>query len=425
MMNYARYPNSSLDVSNQTKITAETITNASGGAWVYKAAALNGFPVNYWAGATIHTGEGCNNLVETGTVLSSSSGSVTFTTNLGDYKPVADEQFYLTGKLNALDASGEWFRDSTTNTVYLWTPTGDSPSSHVVEAKARTYGFELSGRSYVVIQGIRFFACSIDTSSASTHNTINGVQALYVSHFGRTAPSDGNLWLLHMEDTGIIIRGSNNILENSEIGFSAGNGVLLQGANASFSAGNVVANNVIRDVDYAGVDCAGVNAGAWWWNPATSTFNTISYNTIYNSGRALIVFRNLASGFIVHNDLYNATLQTNDGGALYTYDQNGKAFGKSSNPATVIAYNRVRNDLADYVNRSSFSYRNNIGIYLDDRSTNYVVHHNLVYGMWDAVFLNAGSPNNLIYNNTLLGAGTNSLVSIGSIRLEAGLFLRP
>ena len=30
MMNYARYPNSSLDVSNPTKIMADTITNASG-----------------------------------------------------------------------------------------------------------------------------------------------------------------------------------------------------------------------------------------------------------------------------------------------------------------------------------------------------------------------------------------------------------
>ena len=183
----------------------------------------------------------------------------------------------------------------------------------------------------------------------------------------------------------------------------------------------MVTNNLIHDVDYAGVDCAGVNAGAWWWNAATSTFNRISYNTIYNSGRALIVFRNLASGLIVHNDLYNATLQTNDGGALYTYSQNGKAFGKSSNPDTVIAYNHIRNGLADYVNRSSFSYRNNIGVYLDDKSTNYAVHHNLVYGMWDAVFLNAGSPNNLIYNNTLLGAGTNSLVSIGSLEARGDL----
>ena len=327
----------------------------------------------------------------------------------------------MTGKFSALDASGEWFRDPTAKTLYLWTPAGDSPRRHVVEAKARTYGFELSGRSFITIRGIHFFACSINTSSTSTHDTLNGIQALYVSHFERTAPKDGNLWLLHMEDTGIIIRGSNNILENSEIGFSAGNGVLLQGTNTSFSTGNVVTNNVIHDVDYAAVDCAGINAGAWWWNAATSTFNTISYNTIYNSGRDLIVFRNIASGLIVHNRLYNAGLQTDDGGALYTYSQNGKAFNKSSNPATVIAYNHICNDLTAYVNQSSFSCLFVVGIYLDDKSTNYVVHHNLVYGMSDAIFLNAGSPNNLVCNNTLLGLGTNSLVRIASLEARGDL----
>ena len=64
-----------------------------------------------------------------------------------------------------------------------------------------------------------------------------------------------------MEDTGIIIRGSNNILENSEIGFSAGNGVLLEGNNKSFSSGNVVTNNLIHDVDYMCLDEAGINSG--------------------------------------------------------------------------------------------------------------------------------------------------------------------
>ena len=69
---------------------------------------------------------------------------------------------------------------------------------------------------------------------------------------GRRRATD--LWTPHIEDTGIIIRGSNNILENSEIGFSAGNGVLLQGNNASLAAGNVVTNNLIHDVDYMCLD---------------------------------------------------------------------------------------------------------------------------------------------------------------------------
>ena len=96
------------------------------------------------------------------------------------------------------------------STLYLWTPTGDSPANHVVEAKARTYGFELSGLSYINIQGINLFACSIDTSSASTHDTINGIKALYVSSFEQESAgaSLGYGNGLHMEDTGIIIQGS-------------------------------------------------------------------------------------------------------------------------------------------------------------------------------------------------------------------------
>ncbi len=79
-----------------------------------------------------------------------SPGSVTFnyvSQAGGPGDPAAGDPFYITGKLAALDAAGEWFRGATTKTLYLWTPTGDSPGNHVVEAKARTYGFHLSGLS--------------------------------------------------------------------------------------------------------------------------------------------------------------------------------------------------------------------------------------------------------------------------------------
>ena len=74
MMNYARWPNSSLDVSNPTKITAATITNPSGHTWVCTSAALDDFPENYWAGATIHTGVVSNSGYATFTVDSSEPG---------------------------------------------------------------------------------------------------------------------------------------------------------------------------------------------------------------------------------------------------------------------------------------------------------------------------------------------------------------
>ena len=442
MMNYARYPNSSLDVSNPTRIMADAGTHVPAHpaflypcSGTYTSTALNDFPDSKqnskWVGATIHFELMGQGYLETGTVTSTSPGSVTFNYISqvdGPGDPAAGDPFYITGKLAALDTGGEWFRDATTNTLYLWTPTGDSPSNHVIEAKARTYGFELSGLSYITIQGIKFFSCSINTSSASTHNTINRIQALYVSHFEQ-APGTKTLWTPHMEDTGIIIRGSNNILENSEIGFSAGNGVLLEGNNTSFSTGNVVTNNVIHDVDYMCLDAAGINSGNPIGGPggpgrgaygATSTYNTISYNTIYNSGRSLILLRTFGSGLVVHNDLYNAMLQSVDGGAIYTYNQNGKAFN-SNHPATRISYNHIHSTHAA-VNVEVVAFRGQIGIYLDDNSTNYVVDHNLVYDVEMPLFLHASTQYILVYNNTLI-PGVYAAASIGGTGNMTGTVL--
>jgi hypothetical protein len=165
----------------------------------------------------------------------------------------------------------------------------------------------------------------------------------------------------------------------------------------------VVTNNVIHDVDYMCLDGAGINTGNPLYPPgngkgpslydAMSTYNTISHNTIYNSARSLILIRNFGSSLIVHNDLYNGMLQSLDGGAIYTYNQNGKAFD-SSHPVTRIAYNRIHNT------HTTFD-KLDVGIYIDNNSPNYVLDHNLIYDVWLPVYLNADSQDNIVCNNTL------------------------
>ena len=410
MMNYARWPNSSLDVSNPTRAVSATASYTVGSPMntgVYTDAALDAFAANYWVGATIHfVGGWDNGEQESGTVTASAPGSVTFSYIDIGAEPTAGNSFYLDGLFKGLDASAQWYLNASSDTLYLWTPTGDSPANHTVEAKARTFGFELSGLSYINIQGIRLFACSIDTSSTSTHDTINAIQALYVSSFEQESASSLWPWLqLHMQDTGIIVQGSCNILENSEIGYSAGNGVTLMGNNTSFSTGNVVTNNVIHDVDYMALDCAGVNTGNGGYadgpgyGEATSTFNTISDNTIYNSGRDLIIIRNLGSGVVDYNNLYNAMLQTADGGAIYADDQNGKAFNNNSNPDTVVAYNCIHDNVA-IANTDGWGEG---GLYFDNNSRNYVVDHNLVYDTDSALNLGEATYTDDIYLNTVIG----------------------
>ncbi len=114
------------------------------------------------------------------------------------------------------------------------------------------------------------------------------------------------------------------------------------------------------------------------------TYSTISYNTLYNSGRELISGQ-LRNDQIVHNDVYDAMLQVEDGGAYYG----------TSNSNTVFAYNDVHDTLA--IDGTG------VGIYLDNGCSYTTIYDNLSYNNGYAMTLNWPSPYNLVYNNTLLG----------------------
>ena len=80
-------------------------------------------------------------------------------------------------------------------------------------------------------------------------------------------------------------------------------------------------------------------------------------------------------------------LQTTDGGGIYTFGTNGSG--------SEIAYNRIYN-----VKTGGYG---GVGVFLDNNSTNYLVHHNVVWNVNHALKMNYASKGNKIYNNTLAG----------------------
>jgi hypothetical protein len=392
MMNLARWPNTGTDPTHQTYgHIAGASVSASGSMFTISDPALS----SGWTGATVHIASGrLPNLWETPIVTSSSAGSLTYHSNwyschscgasdFDMYDPVAGNSYYITdttGRLDLLDSGNEWYLQS--GQLYLWTPAGDSPSNHIVEAKRRDMTFDLRGKSYINLVGLNTVVGGINMSGTTHHITITKLNAKYISHFTYSPQQDP--WSnIHVYDNGIIMNGNYNSIRNSTIQYSAGHGILVLGNHT------VIDNNIISDVDYAGIDNSGIfvgiNAGSYS-SPKpmniSSEDTVITHNTIFNSQRGLILHRMAPRIKIMYNHLYNAGLSTGDGGATYAYEADGTG--------SEISYN-VIHDASD------------IGIYLDNSCHDFLVHHNVVYNVRRALTLNTVSTNNLIYSNTLVG----------------------
>ncbi|MEL6927199.1 MAG: right-handed parallel beta-helix repeat-containing protein [Cyanobacteria bacterium J06600_6] len=302
--------------------------------------------------------------------------------------------FYLFGKQSLLDDRGEWFYDGSEEDLYFWSPDDQAPQE--IEVKQRNYAFDLSDRSYVEIRNLNLFANTIVTGDCSTGIVIDGIRAKYVSHHMTLPPlpeskkayeADDALFLAaHGHDTGIQLRGSNNILRNSVIDWSSGNGVLLEGND------HQVTNNIILNTNYQVSYAASVRLNG--------NGHKIAYNTIKRTGRDAISWdwhtagtdgRNLE---IAYNDISEFGMLSTDLGAIYVCCQVNLEGG-------TIHHNWIHD-------AHSFSaFWGTRGIYLDIETFNSTIHHNVVWnltGGQDNYSLLAGSPrgSDRVFHNTFM-----------------------
>ena len=361
MINEARWPNTSMDVSHQSDAH---VSSWSGNT--LRDPALNQ-PAGFWKGAMIHITPGQQWVGYTGAVLNSGPGWIQVSLPaFGKWEqPTTGNSYYLMGKFNALDGAGEWYRDPTSGQLYVWTPRGDSPAKHLVEAKRRKFAFDLSGRSNITLEGINIFAATIKTDWGSTSTVLDHLTAKYISQFSLMS----NGWSVP-SDSGIELNGANSLLENSLIDCSAGDGVYVG------QSGTRVTNTTIQNVDYTAADGAAIRVQG---NNAM-----IDHNTIAFAGRSGINHHS-AHIKILNNVIHDIMLQTTDGGGIYTVRMNGAG--------AEIAGNTVYN-----INTCGFG---GVGIFLDDNSSNFIVHDNQTWNVNSALKLNYTSFGNQIYNNSL------------------------
>lgn len=396
--------------------------NSTGTNWYYITFTdTNLWPkaTNYYVGAEIYMQPHNNgwSWTQTGEIVAHTNATLTMRTpsSAGPDIFPNGSRYYLFNKLEMLDAPGEWYHDKQAGLLYLWTPTGNHPSNHVVEARARDYAFDLSNRSNIVIRGFHLFACSITTdnlaggannpafmnrgyngtngvvfpwrvnnSFASANRiTIDGINAKYIWHYTDVS---GHFYMQWGYSSGITLGGEDNVLSNSVIQYSAGNGVSVPGKR------NRVINNVIMDCNYMSTDQAFISTGG-----GIQYDIEIASNVCLRAGRSGITIRGLKNSNpsnivarVHHNDVGYCMIQDWDGGSIYNAGEDAQF---------------VRIDHNRFHDNSNYS-----GIYID-WCRNYIVDHNVVWNTDYGVQIQAsiagpgGSPsgtNNVIcYNNTL------------------------
>jgi len=262
--------------------------------------------------------------------------------------PRRNNRFFVFGKLELLDAPGEWWWDPVGQQLYVWTPDGAPPANRV-EAGAADSVLSLSGRSHVTVMGLdaRGGWFNLQDSTACVVNGCHLVAPTWIRTF------DG--WALYPTPYlgGIDVSGSGNVVQGGSVRLAGRSGVHLEGSD-----------NTVRRMTIA--DCG------WNWtnNAAIDTVRciraTVENCTILRaSGTGLTM--GPASRFL-RNLVDTTAIDFEDCGDIGAWSMDGLG--------SEVAYNEIHG------NHSRWG----AGIYLDAGTKDFYVHDNYVHDVqWNGI----------------------------------------
>lgn len=299
---------------------------------------------------------------------------------------------FIMGAFKALDVANEWVYQN--GELFFQPESGQVINDLLIEGRTRVHGFNLTNKSGIRIEGLHFKAADIHLPQAN-NCVISGCTLRFpgtfsVWRFDNTVSKQRSAWGdFENGAAGIYFGGDNNLVENTYIGKTWTHGVMMKGNN------NTVNNCEIGEVNWNGERFACVFS--------IGNDNTISNSNLHDSARDCIDLGNNSfvgtyskRAKILNCEVHRAGLFNPDSGLLYTNHQSGL------NPAaeSEIAYNYFH----DYFGPGGAGRG---GIYLDNGSSGYTIHHNIVQNSTSGIHVNdlnsKHRPNEeYFYNNTFI-----------------------
>ncbi|MEW4925599.1 T9SS type A sorting domain-containing protein [Algibacter sp. 2305UL17-15] len=386
-MDLARWPNN----TDNDRWTVDC-TPVTGGDGTHFLDNTNNIPGIDWTGGLVYYLGAHSGTSWTRTITSSTTSRIDFTAvNTGSwpfsihnpgvwraYPGNNTGQMYLFNKLEALDHAREWYYDSGTNTLYLQTANGTLPANDSVEYARTKYVAEITG-DYVNLEDLNFFGGSIKIHNNADNNQILNCQIIH----GSEGHDELNNTDAQVGEASIEVLGDNTIIKDCTIDHSSVSGIFIAGWAAS---NGTFEGNYISNIDYVGIHAS----------PIRSSANNMEIlkNTILNAGRDGMYVAG-SNCEVAYNDVSASQQINSDSGVFYTV-------GNASLKNNEIHHNWFHDATAPAYSHAVGEAPKAAGIYLDNDSKGYVVHHNVVWNVsWTGYQVN--------WNNTFLDFFHNTI----------------
>ncbi len=365
----AKYPNQPVD-TNLFNFTTINV-NFSGSSITSSEITQ---PDGFFNGATVWMLTGHRWVAGTAKVTAHIGNTLKLTNVSFDYR--GDGIAFISNCKNCLDNDGEWYWGN--DTLYYKNSTIDINNS-VVEGKTRETLFRIKNAENIKIKGVNGYAGNILFENTKGCKLSNG-NFKYLTDYdyikkgsSYARASSGSITSYGL---GVALFGVGDTVSNCEVSWSAGDCITQYGSK------NIVLRSTIHDANYRATDCSALTICGYQ--------NKILRCEIYNAGRDLISAGKARKFKIQYNKLYRCGLLAWDLGIIYTWGADGEN-GE-------ISFNHI-----------SEAYSGNpdptwgaVGVYLDNGSRNYLVHHNVIHdikGM--GIQYNYPAYNLRAYNNTI------------------------
>jgi VCBS repeat-containing protein len=306
-------------------------------------------------------------------------------------------RYYIYNASSQLNATNEWYGNSTSNTISLDAPAGFTGTGVTIGSLANI--IQVNGASNVTIAGLTLE----DTTTTGSAIRANGTTNLTLA--GNTINNVGNGITLANNGSGTDIEG--NIIENTD-----NYGVLVNpGTNYVTIKGNTI-QNIGQQVNGDGV---------WFTGSSNDTIvNNLVQNVAHDGiGGSSIAGASQASvnNTISYNQVSNTNQDSSDGGGIYV---GGPQLTDTND---TISYNEVSGTTAvNTANTAQTTFLSpsqlvGFGIYLDDYASGVNVTGNLLYDNVGGVDIHAGS-NNTMYDNIIANTSNGALENVATNQLN-------